>query len=132
MNSNTFKTAPLAALFTFTFAAHSANVAGSHSKGHDAKKDDHADANGHGHAMAIGGPGKPAEVDRTIVITMSDNFFEPEEIKIKKGETIRFVVANKGEFLHEFNIGTSAMHAAHQKEMDDIGTYTKGDVKWAN
>ena len=24
---------------------------------------------------------------------------------------------NKGEFVHEFNIGTAAMHASHQKEM---------------
>src|SRR3546814_9058698 len=36
---------------------------------------------------------------------------------VKKGETIRFVIRNGGELLHEFNIGTPAMHAEHQKEM---------------
>jgi uncharacterized cupredoxin-like copper-binding protein len=116
MHSNTFKTtalAALAALFAFTVAAHGAIAAGSHSGGHDNDK-------GHGHSMAIGEPGDPAKADRTIAITMSDNFFEPEEIKIKEGETIRFVVSNKGEFLHEFNIGTAAMHAAHQKEMAEM------------
>ncbi|MBT4167828.1 MAG: copper-binding protein [Rhodospirillaceae bacterium] len=116
MHSNTFKTtalAALAALFAFTVAAHGAIAAGSHSGGHDNDK-------GHGHSMAIGEPGDPAKADRTIAITMSDNFFEPEEIKIKEGEPIRFVVSNKGEFLHEFNIGTAAMHAAHQKEMAEM------------
>jgi uncharacterized cupredoxin-like copper-binding protein len=76
-----------------------------------------SNSEGHGNAVAIGEPGVAARVDRTIVITMNDNFFEPEEIKVKEGETIRFVIANKGEFLHEFNIATAGMHAAHQGEM---------------
>ena len=38
-------------------------------------------------------------------------------MRSKKGETIRFVLKNKGEFVHEFNIGTAKMHQAHQKEM---------------
>jgi len=33
------------------------------------------------------------------------------------GETVRFIVKNKGELVHEFNIGTAAMHANHQEEM---------------
>ncbi len=113
MTSNAIKTAALAALITFTITAYGALAAGSHSGGHGAQK-------GHGHATSIGVPGDPAKVDRTIAITMSDNFFEPEEINIKEGETIRFVVTNKGEFLHEFNIGTAAMHAVHQKEMAEM------------
>ena len=102
---NTFKTAAIAALFAFNVAVMGggAMAAGAHSSGHG--------------GTATGQPGKAADVDRTIAITMSDNFFEPEEIKVKEGETIRFVVTNKGEFLNEFNIGTAAMHAAHQVEM---------------
>lgn len=72
---------------------------------------------GHGDGMAIGERGDPAKVSRTIEIIMKDNFFEPEEIEVKAGETVRFVIKNQGEFLHEFNIGTAAMHADHQKEM---------------
>ena len=30
---------------------------------------------------------------------------------------MRFVLVNKGQLLHEFNLGNAAMHAAHQKEM---------------
>ncbi|MDA1101276.1 MAG: cupredoxin domain-containing protein [Proteobacteria bacterium] len=111
MNSHTVKTTALAALFAVTVAAHGggAIAAGAHGAG-----------KGHGHGMAIGEPGDAAKVDRTITITMKDNFFEPETIEIKEGETIRFVVANKGAFLHEFNLGTAAMHAAHQKEMAEM------------
>ena len=40
-----------------------------------------------------------------------------ELCRVKKGETIRFVLKNKGEVVHEFNIGTAKMHKAHRKEM---------------
>jgi len=72
---------------------------------------------GHGTKMTIGQAGKAANVTRTIEIKMSDNFYEPENISVKEGETIRFVIKNAGEFVHEFNIGTTEMHAAHQEEM---------------
>jgi uncharacterized cupredoxin-like copper-binding protein len=75
-----------------------------------------ADA-GHGHTAAIGEPGMKAKATRTVTITIRDNTYEPESIDVKKGETIRFVVKNTSELLHEFNIGTAAMHAEHQKEM---------------
>ena len=38
-------------------------------------------------------------------------------IKVKKNETIKFVVQNKGELVHEFNIATKEMHLKHQPEM---------------
>jgi uncharacterized cupredoxin-like copper-binding protein len=74
---------------------------------------------GHGHAktVAFGEPGGSSEVSREIEVTMMDNYFEPETINIRAGETVRFVIKNYGDFLHEFNIGTTAMHAAHQEEM---------------
>ena len=65
----------------------------------------------------IGEKGKLSEVTRVIEIKMYDNFYEPNEIKIKKGETIKFKVYNFGEFVHEFNIATKEMHLKHQPEM---------------
>ena len=65
----------------------------------------------------IGEKGKLSEVDRVIEIKMYDNFYEPKEIKVKKGETIKFNVYNFGEFVHEFNIATKEMHLKHQPEM---------------
>ena len=65
----------------------------------------------------IGEKGKLSEVDRVIEVKMYDNFYEPNEIKIKKGETIKFKVHNFGELVHEFNIATKEMHLKHQPEM---------------
>ena len=65
----------------------------------------------------IGEKGKLSEVDRTIEIKMYDNYYEPKEINIKKGETIKFIVYNYGELVHEFNIATKEMHIKHQPEM---------------
>ena len=65
----------------------------------------------------IGEKGKLSEVIRTIEIKMYDNYFEPSTIIIKKGETIKFVISNNGELVHEFNIATKEMHIKHQPEM---------------
>ena len=65
----------------------------------------------------IGEKGNPSEVSRIIQVKMYDNYYEPSEFKIKKNETIKFVVYNYGELVHEFNIATKKMHLKHQPEM---------------
>ena len=65
----------------------------------------------------IGEKGKLSEISRTIEIKMYDNYFEPNVFNIKKGETIKFIVSNYGELVHEFNIATKEMHIKHQPEM---------------
>ena len=65
----------------------------------------------------IGEKGESSEVDRVIEIKMYDNYFEPNQINIKKGETIKFLVQNFGSLVHEFNIATKKMHLDHQTEM---------------
>ena len=76
-----------------------------------------AGVHGGGHGASSGEPGKASEVARTITVEMYDNYYEPEEITVKPGETVRFVVENKGNLVHEFNVGTPDMHKAHQEEM---------------
>ena len=76
-----------------------------------------AGAHGGGHGASSGEPGKASEAGRTITVEMYDNYYEPEAIEVKPGETVRFVVENKGNLVHEFNIGTPEMHETHQKEM---------------
>lgn len=71
----------------------------------------------HSHGAAIGEPAKASAATRTIQVKLGDNFYEPKTVQVKAGETVRFVLKNTGELLHEFNIGTAAMHAEHQKEM---------------
>lgn len=75
-------------------------------------------APGHVQATAVGKPGTAGPNTRTVEVKLGDMFFEPERISVRLGETVRFVVSNTGKVLHEFNIGTAAMHAAHQKEME--------------
>ena len=68
----------------------------------------------------IGEKGDPNKVDRIINIKMYDNYYEPNIIRVKKGETIKFVVQNLGEMVHEYNIATKEMHIKHQPEMQKL------------
>ncbi|MCU1759980.1 cupredoxin family protein [Pseudomonas sp. 14P_8.1_Bac3] len=69
------------------------------------------------HTFDFGQPAPAAKADRSVEVVMSDMSFAPKAIDIKAGETIRFVLVNKGQLLHEFNLGNAAMHARHQQEM---------------
>lgn len=77
----------------------------------------HSGGHGGHHMADHGAPGKASQADRTVQVTMYDSYYEPEAIEVKAGETVRFVVQNKGSLVHEFNLGTPQMHAAHQDEM---------------
>lgn len=70
-----------------------------------------------GHGPDIGSAGDPAEADRTIGIEAQDVAFDRERIRVEEGETVRIVVENTGDLLHEFTIGTPEMQEAHQREM---------------
>ena len=65
---------------------------------------------------AWGIAGKPAQAQRTITLDMTDAMrFTPDAVTVQEGETVRFVVRNKGRMLHEMVIGTPdelAKHAA--------------------
>ena len=65
----------------------------------------------------IGEKGDPNEVSKVILVKMYDNYYEPNKFEIKKNQTIKFIVYNYGELVHEFNIATKAMHLKHQPEM---------------
>jgi uncharacterized cupredoxin-like copper-binding protein len=65
----------------------------------------------------IGEKGDPAEVVKVIKVKMYDNYYEPSKFKIKKNQTIKFIIYNHGKFVHEFNIATKEMHLKHQPEM---------------
>ena len=73
-----------------------------------------------GHTYEFGAPGKAASATRTIEVNLADNYYEPDAISVKQGETVRFVLKNSGELLHEFSIDTLAAHTAHRKEMAEM------------
>ena len=95
-----------AALFTAPLAI----AAGSHDGGHS-----QGATGDHEASASIGRAG--TNPTRTINITMGDNYYEPEALSIAHGETVRFVITNAGDFLHEFNINTAASHADHAPMM---------------
>tara|TARA_B100000941_G_scaffold155251_1_gene110169 strand:- start:463 stop:987 length:525 start_codon:yes stop_codon:yes gene_type:complete len=65
----------------------------------------------------IGVKGKASEISKTIKVDMYDNYYKPKTINVKKGETVKFIVENKGVLVHEFNIATMMMHKKHGPEM---------------
>ena len=84
----------------------------------------HGAHGGHGHRYTFGEPGKAAEATRTIQVTLTDDMrILHEPFTVKRGETIRFVITNKGQIDHEFAIGDTASqraHAAMMKKMPDM------------
>lgn len=49
----------------------------------------------------------PRRAVRTIRVDLNDDMrFTPAEIAVRRGETVRFVAANKGQVLHEMVLGT--------------------------
>ena len=102
----------------------SADSSGGHGQDH---------GHSHGHGSPVGTPGVAEDATRSIEVVMYDNYYEPETISIKEGETVRFVVRNAGEFVHEFNIATAEMHVAHQPEMQmmvDHGVLEPDRINW--
>ena len=83
---------------------------------HGQEKHEHQHAGGHGPAIGI--PGDPSRIDRTIVVEMRDSFeFSPAEISVRAGETVRIVAVNKGKRLHELVLGTKQYLHEHQEMM---------------
>jgi uncharacterized cupredoxin-like copper-binding protein len=64
----------------------------------------------------IAGDAKAA--GRTIEVRMTDDMrFTPNRIEVQQGETVRFVVRNRGKMLHELVIGTKKALDEHAATM---------------
>lgn len=71
-----------------------------------------------GHAAAVGKPGNPDEATRSIEVEMDDTMrYRPDRIRVKAGETIRFVVRNVGRLEHEMVLGTMEELKEHAELM---------------
>lgn len=67
---------------------------------------------------SFGRQGNPKQVSRTIILDMNDSMrFTPSEIKVKQGETIKFIVRNKGRVRHEMVLGSLDDLKAHGEMM---------------
>jgi uncharacterized cupredoxin-like copper-binding protein len=67
-----------------------------------------------------GRPGDPRKVKRAISMDLSDAMrFFPENVSVKRGDTVRFKLRNSGQLPHEMVIGTMdelKKHAALMKQ----------------
>jgi len=85
--------------------------------------DSSAHAQSHGKGLssdehAFGREGDPKKVSRTIKVDMSDKMrFSPSALQVKRGETIRFEVANSGKTMHEMVLGTMQQLKEHAELM---------------
>lgn len=65
--------------------------------------------------FAFGQPGNEKSVSRTVQIDIHDDAgFSPRSLKLRPGETVRFVVRNLGNVKHEFRIGDPEYQRAHE------------------
>lgn len=80
---------------------------------------------GPGHkAHSFGEPGNAAEVTQTVQVEAHDADgemkFVHSPLEITLGETVKFVVTNKGEMPHEFSVGDSPSQRAHALMMEKM------------
>lgn len=55
----------------------------------------------------FGKAGDPRKVTRTVRFSMTDKMrFDPSQITVRQGETVRFIAVNNGKIMHEMVIGT--------------------------
>jgi len=85
--------------------------------GHDAEGGHGGEHAAHAAPTAYGEPGDPAKVTRTIELNAMDIAWDRKEIRVKRGETVRFVLVNTGELTHELTIGDAEAQAKHRAQM---------------
>ena len=70
-----------------------------------------------GEHEGVHGANGNAEVERTISVEAGDMWFDPEEMNIAPGETVKFEITNTGSIEHEFVIDTMEGNAEHKESM---------------
>lgn len=82
---------------------------------------------------AFGREGNPKKLSRTVKLDMSDAMrFTPSDIVIRRGETVKFVVSNKGRQLHEMVLGTPQELKEHAELMKKFPTMEHADANMAH
>ena len=76
----------------------------------------------HGGETAYGVPGDPKKPARIVNVTMRETedgkmLFSPNQISVKKGEQVRFMLRNNGQLDHEVVIATLEENLKHAEQM---------------
>ena len=84
-------------------------------------------------ATDFGQEGNPAKVTRTIKVDMADSMrFTPSDLTVRRGETVKFVVHNGGQVLHEMVLGTKKALAEHAELMKKFPEMEHSDPNMAH
>ena len=83
---------------------------------------------GHDENLA-GRPGNPNDVVRAVRLVASEIKFDVNKHSFRTGETIKFVIVNKGEQDHELAIGDAAFQRNHCEEMEEMAAMDHASVK---
>lgn len=83
--------------------------------------------------QAVGQQGMPRDVSRTIEIGMNDLLrFNPDNLLVKQGETIRLRITNNGKIPHEFVLGTRDEIMQHAQMMKSMPTMVHSSANIAH
>ena len=117
------------------FAAPSAWGHGAHSQAVDSSKvEEHP----------FGRAADPKKAKRTVRVAMTDQMrFHPAELAVKRGDIVRFVIANQGQVMHEMVLGTMDQLKKHaelmrkhpgmehdEPHMAHVGPGKSGEIGW--
>lgn len=81
----------------------------------------------------FGREGNPAKVNRTLHVSMADSMrFTPDQVTLRRGQTVRFVIQNQGQALHELVLGTPAALKAHAELMKRFPNMEHSDPNMAH
>lgn len=81
----------------------------------------------------FGQEGNPGKVTKTVKVDMTDNMrFTPAAVKVRRGDTVKFVVHNDGKVLHEMVLGTRQAIQAHAALMKKFPEMEHADSNMAH
>jgi uncharacterized cupredoxin-like copper-binding protein len=82
---------------------------------------------------AFGREGDPKQVVRTIQVDMADTMrFTPANVTVAKGQTVRFVLRNRGKAVHEMVLGTVEELKEHAELMKKFPGMEHADPNMAH
>ncbi len=72
--------------------------------------------------------GEPSDAGaaKTVEVEMVDIAYDPDTIKVAKGEEVEFVFVNNGKIRHEAFLGTTDEQRSHGEEMREGGESSSG------
>lgn len=120
-------------LHAFAFAALALGSAAVFAHGDEEHAKHHKYDPGKVEETAFGREGNPRKVVQTIKVDMADSMrFSPDNVVVKRGQTVKFVIHNSGQVLHEMVLGTTEALKEHAELMKKFPDMEHADANMAH